>query len=48
MKKKLDFNDIIKILDPPESTIFVISKFFKDSVFTEKEWMEELEKRKII
>lgn len=52
MKKKvedlLNFNEMVRRLDLPISACFVASKFLSESVFTETEWREELEKRKII
>jgi len=48
MKKKLDFNDILKVFTLTQAQIFVVSRLLKDEVLTEKEWEDELKKRKII
>lgn len=48
MKKKLTYKEIVKILDLSEPQVFIVQTLLKDSIFTQKEWEEELKRRNII
>ena len=47
-EKLLNLKDIIKLLNLPKATTFVVSRVYKNSLFTEEGWTEELKKRKIL
>lgn len=47
-EKKLEMKELVKILNLSPSQIYIVERFFKDRLFTEKRWIEELKSRKIL
>jgi len=47
-KESINCNQVIKLLNLTKPQIFIVQRFFKDSLLTKDEWVKELQLRKII
>lgn len=45
---KLEMKEIVKKLNLSPPQVYIVERFFKDRLFTEKRWIEELKSRKIL